>query len=673
MKIIIMTTTLKLKPVMTGLLLAGFAVPAFAACDPAGVTAIHQVQGAGSASPLAGQTVKLKGVVTGLLKDKASKVVGFYLQQELGSEDADPNTSEGIYVYAKIGQNNLPELKAGEVLTIEGVVEEYPLPKAGDNTVKQTETQLTFTSLASLAKCDAQGVVKETVLKLPLQADSGKQLEALAGMVVTLPQPLYVVDSYDYARYGALTLSSQPRQWVPGQLFRPGTPENAALRAGNRLDRILLDDGNTGQNINAWLPGPAGLSAANTVRVGDKVEGVRAVVAYSNGQYRLQPLAQPTVTALNKREDAPKRAAGTVRVASFNVLNFFNGDGTGLGFPTARGAKTLADFQRQKAKTVSAIRGLDADIVGLLELENDGFDTLSAGQELVRALNEGQPVAKQYRMVQPGVARVGSDVMGPGMLYRPAVVDLQGAAEVVTIGDAQRNRPALIQSFVVKGAGGNQFTLAVNHLKSKGSSCKGTLIEGRDDVDNNDGQGNCNLTRVAAVNDLVKWYQARPNKAGGMLVVGDMNAYAKEDPIVAFEKAGFVNQLTRFHKDQAYSYVYQGESGNLDHALADAKMADMIQTAGDWHINADEPTALEYDPAYKSAEQQEKYYAADAFRSSDHDPLYIDVAATGQAKQMEQASQGGGSDNGIASADAGLLAMLGLGGLLAAWRKRKQA
>ncbi|WP_080962142.1 ExeM/NucH family extracellular endonuclease [Chromobacterium subtsugae] len=647
------------------LLLAAASLPAGAACSTAATQRIHQIQGAGAASPLQGQTVVAQGVVSGLLYGKDGPV-GFFMQEAPQNQDQDPATSEGIYVYT--GKLAVPVLRRGDVVGVRGKVVEFA--RKGD---AGSETQLQPAAAADVQACGAQGALALTPLRLPLSGDPA-QLEALAGMAVALEQPLYVADSYNYGRYGELMLSSQSRQWLPTQLHPPGSAAAQALRAANLRDRLLLDDGKTWQNADAWLPGPGGLSAAHTLRVGDRLDGLTGVVSFSNGGYRIQPLDLPRVVAANPRPAAPARLAGQLRLASFNVLNFFNGDGLGGGFPTARGAKTRADFLRQKAKIVSAIRALDADAVGLMEIENDGFGPQSAIQELAAALNDGQPADKQYRFAAPGAERIGSDAISPGMLYRPARLSPQGAAEVVAVGDPARNRPMLAQTFAL--GDGRKLTLAVNHLKSKGSSCADSQVDGVADIDLGDGQGNCNLTRSQAARDLLKWAQARAQgPQSGLLVMGDMNAYAKEDPIRILEQGGLANQLARFQPD-AYSYVYGGESGNLDHVLADATLGQWVSRAGEWHVNADEPGVLEYGSEFKSAAQQQNYYAADAYRSSDHDPLYVDLQAAAGAPQRQDPSlppssaSPGGAAGSVAAADPLLLALLGLGGLLAVRRRR---
>ena len=118
------------------------------------------------------------------------------------------------------------------------------------------------------------------------------------------------------------------------------------------------------------------------------------------------------------------------------------------------------------------------------------------------------------------------------MIYRPAVVTPVGDFELLTPADDPRfidtkNRPTLAQTFQ-ENATGARFTVAVNHLKSKGSDC---LDVG--DPDLGDGQGNCNQTRSAAAQALVDWLATDPTGSGDpdFLIMGDLNSYAMEDPI----------------------------------------------------------------------------------------------------------------------------------------------
>ena len=167
------------------------------------------------------------------------------------------------------------------------------------------------------------------------------------------------------------------------------------------------------------------------------------------------------------------------------------------------------------------------------------------------------------------------------------------------------------------------FTAVVNHLKSKGSDCNHV-----GDPDTGDGQGNCNITRTNAAEALVDWLDTDPTGSGDtdFLVLGDMNAYAQEDPITVFRDAGYVDTIDEFLGGEGYSYVFQGQSGYLDHALASPSLAAQVTGVTEWHINADEPIALDYNANFKSPNQVETFYSDDAYRSSDHDPVLVGLS-----------------------------------------------
>ena len=314
---------------------------------------------------------------------------------------------------------------------------------------------------------------------------------------------------------------------------------------------------------------------------------------------------------------------GTIGVASFNVLNYFNGDGLGGGFPTARGATTPVEFLRQRAKTVAALSAIDADIVGLMELENDASGN-SAIEDLVAGLNAATAPGT-YAFIDTGV--VGTDEIRVALLYKPAVVAPFNAFALLDSSvDPDfidtKNRPTLAQTFTTL-ANGKRLTVVVNHLKSKGSDCLDV-----DDPDTGDGQGNCNVTRTKAATALVTWLASDPTSAGDsdVLVIGDMNSYAREDPIRVMVDAGYVDMVAQKVGAGAYSYVFEGQSGYLDHALASSRLAPRIASVLEWHINADEPVALDYNTEFKSANHVNTLYQPDAFRSSDHDPVVVRIS-----------------------------------------------
>ncbi|NTV64004.1 MAG: hypothetical protein HGA65_10780, partial [Oscillochloris sp.] len=186
--------------------------------------------------------------------------------------------------------------------------------------------------------------------------------------------------------------------------------------------------------------------------------------------------------------------------------------------------------------------------------------------------------------------------------------------------DAIHNRPPVAQLFEEQRSG-ERFSLIVNHFKSK-SSCPASGA----DADQGDGQSCWNATRVAQAQRLLSWINGTlvPTSADpDVLLVGDFNAYAKEDPITTLVNAGYTNLISSFVGAEAYSYVFDGQWGYLDQALASPSLLAQTSGAGDYHINADEPSVLDYNTNYKSAAQIAAFFNADAFRTSDHDPVLI--------------------------------------------------
>ena len=443
-------------------------------------------------------------------------------------------------------------------------------------------------------------------------------------MRISIEEELTVTEVFALARFGEVALSVGGRLPNPTNVVDPGEPA-IELQDLNNRSRILLDDGDSTQNRDPVLYPQGGLSAANTLRVGDTLPSLAGVLDFRFGVYRVQPVtaAEIEFDHPNVRPAAPTPVGGNLQVAAFNVLNFFNGNGLGGGFPTPRGANTAAEFTRQSQKIVSAMLALDADIYSMSELENDVGGELSAIDDLVDALNIVAG-AGTFDYIDTGV--IGTDAIKVGILYKTAVVSPVGPYAVLRTSTDPRfidtlNRPALAQTFELAGGGG-RLTIIANHLKSKGSNCNTVS-----DPDIGDGQGNCNLTRTKAARALVDWAASDPTGSGDrdVLVVGDLNSYAREDPIQVFTDAGYTNEIARFLGDEAYSFVFQGQSGYLDHALTSPTLTSQVTGVTEWHINADEPVALDYNVENKTPGQVISFFNGGPYRSSDHDPVLIGI------------------------------------------------
>ena len=591
---------------------------------------ISEVQGSGATVAIAGP-VAVEAIVTSLFEDD-DLWSGFFLQEEDSDSDGDPATSEGIFVYCA---SACPAgLAVGDRVTVEGVAGEF----GGASQINASAGRVTIQS---------SGNVLPTAAAVSLPAPGSTRAEGtfehLEGMVVTFPGKLVVSEYYRLARYGELVLTGGARPYQFTHRHAPSVTGYAAFLADLATRRILLDDGNSDQNdaINPSqgedeaypFPG-GGLSSANRFRGGDSISGLGGVMHWAFDAWRIQPVPERfdyVFTADNPRPTAPPEVGGRLRVAGFNVLNYFTtiDDGTprcgpdgGLG---CRGADSAAELARQRDKIVAAMIAIDAHVVGVVEIENNPSASLA---DLVAGLNAAGTGI--YAYVDTGA--IGSDVIKVGLIYQPEwVAPLGPHAFIDASVDAAyvdtKNRPGLIQTFE-EVATGERFTVAVNHLKSKGSSC-----DELGDPDLRDGQANCNGTRTAAAEALARYLATDPTAGGDpdILIIGDLNAYAREDPIRALEVGGYTDLIRRFAGADAYSYVFDGQLGYLDYALASPSLLRQVTGAAGWYINADEPPLLDYNDdvldASEAAYQRESaalpIYEADAFRSSDHDPVIV--------------------------------------------------
>jgi len=614
------------------------------------ITPIHDIQGNGAASPLSGDVVTLEGVVVGDFQE-GDQLSGFFVQEEDVDVDADPATSEGLFVYCGSCST---DVAVGDQVQVTGKVEER---------FGMTQMKATFSNDIHV-QSSANPLPAPVVIDLPVTApDVDAFYEQFEGMLVRFPDTLAVSEYFQLSRFGQIVLTEGGR---PVQYTQINDP--TAVGYGLYLDnlarrRIILDDENNRQNYALFNGAPVfyprpGFSVGNYVRGGDTIANLTGVLHWSwagfsgTDNWRIRPVTEAfgyDFARANPRSASPALVGGHLKVASFNVLNYFTTLDTGANIcgPTGtdgcRGANSAVELQRQTAKIVAALTALDADVVGLMELENNGNSVAA----LVDALNAALG-SNIYTYVDTGIT--GDDAIKVGMIYKTGVVAPVGTAAVLddpaftdpnNLGE-QKNRPAVAQGFQVIDAAnpnvGARFTVVVNHLKSKGSSC------GAGDDDPATGQGNCNGTRTAAAAMLASWLATDPTGSGDSdtLIIGDLNAYAMEDPITALTSAGYADLADTFVGPDAYSFVFNGQIGYLDHALASSSLASQVTGFTEWHINADEVNLLDYndtvrDPGEASFEPKPDatpLYESNAYRSSDHDPVLVGLCAN-SAESLE--------------------------------------
>jgi len=606
---------------------------------------INEIQGDGAASPLEGELVTITGVVVGDFQGNefaGDQLDAFFVQEEPADWDDDPDTSEGIFVFAP----DAADVAVGDVVEVIGTVDEF-----------SGKTEITDVIEVLKIGTDPTSVVA-TPVSLPVTSQS--DWEPFEGMLVTFPQDLIISEYFNFDRFNEIVLTTD-RQYQGTHVAAPGDPANA-VTAENALARITLDDGRSSQNPDPAIhPNGAEFTLDNTFRGGDILQDVTGVIDFAFGLYRIQPVhlddPLPSVTYINAnpRPSSPDPIEGEVRVASFNVLNFFTHLDDGVndfcgptGDLECRGADDEDDFdfpeqelERQLAKLVAGVIALDADIVGIQEIENDilesdGDRAHDAVLTLVEALNALQG-AGTWAWV--GEANHYNDYpVRNEIIYRTGDVELVGdpialaddAFDDTRPGDVEPlGRPPLAQTFreIVDRGSRQPFTVVVNHFKSKGSDCASI-----GDPDIGDGQANCNLTRVAQSEALLDFIDVLEADTSGVLVIGDLNSYAMEDPITALVEGGLTELVETFIGADAYSFVFDGQLGYLDTALATRSMLNRVRGVTIFHINADEPDILDYDMSFKQ-DAQDDLFEAEPYRVSDHDPVIVGLTFGGSARR----------------------------------------
>lgn len=615
-----------------GLLNNGVVEPPTMNC-PVGpdVTLVHELQGASDVTPCDGEDIVIEGVVVADYEGPQPALGGFYLQEEDVDADADPVTSEGVFVFNPGGDS----VSLGDTVRVSGTVVE-----------RQGQTQVGFATIEVLVAGDGVSTPGVTPSAVTLPFTAADELEAVESMLVVFPQDLFVTEFFQLGRFGQVVVSSGDRLDNPTAVAEPG-PDAQAVQAANDLNRLIIDDTTNDQNPEVIIYGGNGqpLAADNPLRGGDITTGATGVMTYtwggnsaSGNAFRLRPTVAPIVfTTANPRPGARPDVGGSMTAASFNVLNYFltldeTIDGTRDNCGPidsrndCRGADNEIEFERQRTKLLAALSSIDADVIGLVELENtelaDGsiVDPLA---DIVAGLDE-MDGAGSWAFVDAGL--VGTDVIKVGLIYRTAAVSTIGDVAVLDSSvdirfDDSRNRPAVAATFVETSTG-EVMTVVVNHLKSKG--CGGS--SGADE-DQGDGQGCFNESRTLAAQAEVDWLAGSPTGIvdDDILVLGDLNAYAQEGPIDAFVDAGYVD-LAPVYNENPYSFVFDGQWGYLDYALASPSLFAQITGAAEYHINADEVPVLDYNTGFQSPTQVEELYAPDRFRTSDHDPVIVGLA-----------------------------------------------
>ncbi|MFF0989386.1 ExeM/NucH family extracellular endonuclease [Kocuria nitroreducens] len=601
--------------------------------------AVREIQGTGDVSPVDGRTVSTRGVVTAVYA--TGGLGGWYIQTPGTGGDLDleqHDASDGVFVHSP---SAVADVQLGQYVEVTGTVAEY-----------YGQTQISVRPAGLTVLHEPTEAVEPAAAVWP--ADDARR-ETLEGMLLDPAGEFVITDNYGLNTYGEIGLATGTTPLLqPTAVGAPGSPEAAAQAADNAARGVLLDDGattNYGSSANASVPLPY-LSPETPMRIGAPVDFVSPVVlGYSFDEWRFQPTTHVTgenpedapFLAENTRTAAPEDVGGDLQLATFNVLNYFTTTGEqlfGCSYDTdragdpitvrggclARGAAEQEDLERQQAKIVAAINDVGAEVVSLEEIENSakfGKDRDQALSDLVDALNADAGTEEWAFVPSPAErpALEDEDVIRTAFIYRPAAVGTVGESVILQDEENFDNaREPLAQTFrPAGGTAADDFTVVVNHFKSKGSA-----PASGPNADAGDGAGAWNADRTAQARALVAFAEQLTASQGTdrVLLTGDFNSYDQEDPMRVLHDAGYANLAP----EGEYSYAFGGMVGSLDHVLASPAAAELVTGSDIWEINAHESVALEYSRHNNNVVD---LYAADPYRASDHNPEVVGLAFAG--------------------------------------------
>ena len=568
---------------LAGVLLLVTHVTAAADAPPAqtGCLTIGQIQGPGAGSALDGR--KGLGCVTGCVTGVASD--GFYIQST--RPDADPNTSEGIFVYRWSGWTNPRKLKPGDLLEIRdfGVQEFY-----GSTEIVKLKSDRE-TAYRRPGSCDLPDPAR---IEIPMDPDTNPEpaLERYEGMRVALDLDGYV--------------SGPTTRYI--SRFPAGDPEIALVPANSPLaaSRIFAGEIAPGRGM-IYLSGGLGLDLP-AVRVGDRLTSsqLTGILAFQFGRYILlvDENSAPITVQTTPEQPQPRipTAPDEFGVCSFNVKDLFDavddGDGDIGDWSPANDAGFVARLEKRARAIREDLRG--CAIVGLQEVE---------GKDEVWARLAAAAGGYRYDYIESADAR---DIT-VGILYDPARVAVKqsGAAQSCgatdfgvdyqyargsraeanpcTAGYPVFDRPPYVADLTIRSESSStelELRVIVNHFKSR----RGDETENRPQ-------------RLAQADHLAQLLEG-PHR----IALGDLNDTS--DSATLQRLAAFADLYeTHTLRADAYTYIYNGLAESPDYVIVSADLLRYIKTAGPVHINADFPDLLVPDRSSR--------------RSSDHDPMLV--------------------------------------------------
>ncbi|HEX6623324.1 MAG TPA: hypothetical protein VF064_06395 [Pyrinomonadaceae bacterium] len=587
------------------------------------LTPIHDIQGNGASSPLAGQSVTTTGIVT-LLRTGSNAgggaASGFFLQSPDAAVDADPNTSQGIFVFtSSVPTYTSPAtpVAVGDELTVTGTVVEF-------NGLTEIGSVTNITAIDTGNTLPTAVTLDSTILD-PTAPSTQSQLEKFESMRLSAAALLGTVPNDNFFDVETV-LASVPRR----QVFRePGIPAS---------DPVPPDptSGMVDPNIPIWDENPERLKLDTNGRAGSPNNAYTSNVTFSNvsgpldfafGEYRLVADAGFTASPNMSAVPVPTPEADEFTVAGYNIENF-NNNAT----------------QRQKAALT--IRNVlhYPDIIGAVEI----FDLadLQALRDQVNndavAAGDPNPQYEAYLVEQDGTSEDNDQDVGYLVkTARVAVTSVTQEREEETFEEPGggtailHDRPPLVLDATVAPSGANpqRVLVVVNHLRS---FIDIELVAG-------DGPRVREKRKKQAESIAGLLQELQTNNPGVPVIsVGDYNAFqfnsgyddlvsvlkgnpTPDDRIVVDQSPDLVNPdlfnlIDELPAAERYSFNFEGTMQTLDHVLVNTAARARNTRIAIARVNADFPEA----PAAVFASN-----ASIPERNSDHDPV-VSYFALGQ-------------------------------------------
>lgn len=505
---------------------------------------IWAVQGFGNKSPYVGSEATTQGIVTATFLD----LDGFWIQ-ELDS-DADPATSAGLFVL--FDQPTFP-VQVGDAVQITGLVREL-----------SGQTTLTPTSRDQIVVLSSGNALPAPQVYDPPQdqAEALAYNESLEGMLVAVNDTAVAVGPS--TRYGEYTVVYE--KWGVDQVRRTDPVGYT----------IYVDDGSTvAHDDQTTLP--------YAVQRGDRVSGLVGPLAFTFGNYKIEPTTLPVVeTAVVELPTFPAASPNELSVATFNVENLFDFRDP---HPSSPAPPLPGEYRQRLAEIADAIVAMGAPtVIGLQEVEN-----LEVLQEIAAEAVLAEFGYEAYLI--EGFDSRGIDV---GYLVRSdrATVDLvstEGAPETLFA-----RPPLLLQVTLFVDGDDPTIYFLNNHFLSLSAGEAAT-----EPIRTAQAQWNADVINALRAQDLDAYF----------VVLGDLNSFYQTLPLDTLAAAADLRHVYEWlsAEERPYTYNFEGRTQTLDHILVSPALFARLERVQALHINADFPLP---DPADLS------------FRHiSDHDPL----------------------------------------------------